>query len=171
MTCWKSCLFIWESCTDVNDASFGRKLICREKTSSRVRSKLITEKRTQFRKGLSCSRPCINPLPGCIEALNRISIDITKPRLTDCSNPAQYFHREGCVPLPVQAICKSRYRFTFFSAKCSGPTHDSVAFSISNYARRLNAGDLPSGYWSVVDDAYVCGENVIMSLSNFLPTN
>lgn len=112
-------------------------------------------------KGFRCSRKFPNPLPGCIGALDGIAIPITKPRTTDCGNPSTYFHRKGYFALPVQAICDSRYRFTFCSAKCAGPTHDSVAFSVSSYAARLASEGLPRGYWIAADDAYICTESVI----------
>ena len=112
------------------------------------------------------SRRRNNPLPGCIGALDGIAIRITKPRASDCFDPASYFHRKGFYALPVQAICDSRYRFTFFSAKCAGPTHDSVAFSVSSYANKLRNGLLPYGYWIAADDAYICDENIITPISS-----
>ena len=67
--------------------------------------------------------------------------------------------------IPVRAIRDSRYRFVFFTAKCAGTTHDSFAFSVSSYVKRLAAGDLPNEFWIAADDAYVCTETMITPLS------
>ena len=58
----------------------------------------------------------------------------------------------------------SGYRFTFFSAKCSGPAHCSVAFSVSSYSENLRQCKLPDVYWIAGDDGYICDENIIMLL-------
>lgn len=61
-------------------------------------------------------------------------------------------------------MCDSLYRFTFISAKFTGPTHESVAFSASSYAEKLRTGKLPLGYWIAADDANMCSENIITPL-------
>jgi len=114
--------------------------------------------------GFSSSRGNSNPLQGCIGALDGIAVRISKPRPSDCINPASYYHRKGYYAIPVQAICDSKYRFTFFSAKCAGPTHDSVAFEVSSFAENLRNGLLPNGYWIAADDAYVSDETIITPL-------
>lgn len=116
--------------------------------------------------GFSVSRAVINPLYGCVGCLDGIAIRIRKPRKQDCLNPAHYYHRKGFYAIPVQAICDSNYRFLFFSAKCAGPTHDSVAFSVSSYDNLLRNGELPPNYWIAADDAYVCNENIISPFSS-----
>eukprot|EP00171_Calliarthron_tuberculosum_P005988 IDg5988t1 len=72
----------------------------------------------------SSSRHGANPLPGYISALDGIAIRIRKPRTSDCTNPASYYHRKRYYAITVQDICDSDYRFMFMSAKCAGPTHD-----------------------------------------------
>jgi len=112
----------------------------------------------------STSRANNNPLHGCIGALDGIAVRLSKPRAADCIDPASYYHRKGYYAIPVQAICDSNYRFMFFSAKCAGPTHDSVAFEVSSYAENLRNGLLPDGFWVAADDAYVSDENIITPL-------
>lgn len=114
--------------------------------------------------GFRTSRRYQNPLPNCMGALDGIAIRNTKPRPSDCRDPASYFHRKGLYALPVQAICDATYKFTFASAKCAGPTHDSVAFNVSSYDEKLRKGQLPPGYWIAGDDAYVCDEYIITPL-------
>eukprot|EP00171_Calliarthron_tuberculosum_P021861 IDg21861t1 len=40
------------------------------------------------------------------------------------------------------------------SCLCTGSTHDSVAFDVSDLARKLREGALPSGFWLAGDPAY-----------------
>ena len=61
----------------------------------------------------------------------------------------------------MEAICDAPYRFTFSSAKCAGPTHDSVAFAVSSFAEKLEEEGLPPGYWIAADEACMCDEKVI----------
>lgn len=111
--------------------------------------------------GSGTSRRRVNSLPGCVGSLDGISICITKRKESDCANTSSYYHRKGYFSLPIQAICDSRYRFSFVSGKCSGPTHDSVAFSASSYAKWLDEGNLPNGYRIAADEANVCSETII----------
>lgn len=120
-----------------------------------------TEKREHLAHGFANSRANRNPLKGCVGALDGIAIRIRNPRASDCINPATYYHRKGYFAIPVQAICDAKYRFVFFSAKCAGPTHDSVAFGVSSYANQLKLGKLPRGFWIAADEAYSCDEYVI----------
>ena len=110
------------------------------------------------------SRRALNPLQGSIGALDGVSIRIRKPRLTDCDNPASYYHRKGHYTIPVQAVWDSNYKLTFMPAKCAGPTHDSVAFEVSSLCRFLRDGKIPEGLWMAADDAHVCDEKVITAL-------
>ena len=116
----------------------------------------------QVALGFSISRNKENRLPGCVGSLDGLAVRIRKPRKTDVCNPSGYYHRKGYYAIPVQAVCDSLYRFTFFSAKCAGPTHDSVAFSVLSLYNRLSDEGLPQGYWIAADDgAYVCDEHLI----------
>jgi len=70
----------------------------------------------ELSQGFSSSRNNGNPLAGCVGALDGIAVRIAKPRVSDCIDPASYYHRKGYYAIPVQAICDSSYRFIFFSA-------------------------------------------------------
>lgn len=64
--------------------------------------------------GFSISRAGLNPLYGCVGALDGVAIRIRKPRTRECINPARNCHQNGFYALSVQAICDAEYRFTFF---------------------------------------------------------
>ena len=101
-------------------------------------------------KTLACefasSIKSFNPLYGSIGSLDGIAIKICKLRRIDISNPTSYYHRKGSYAVPVQAICDAKYRFIFFSAKCAGPAHDSVAFSVSSPTNFLQNDVLRKGF-------------------------
>ena len=48
----------------------------------------------RLRQGLLESRLNNNPLIGCLGALDGVAARICKPRASECSNPASYFHRK-----------------------------------------------------------------------------
>ena len=96
------------------------------------------------------SRQVTNALMGCVGVLDGIAIKIAKPRCSYCVDPTSSFHCKGYYALPVQAICHARYRFIFFSAKCSGPTHDLVAFSVHRSQRHSKAGSYQPDFGSQV---------------------
>lgn len=102
---------------------------------------------------------------GCVGVLDVISIRIRKPRNSACSDPASYFRRKVYYAVPGQAICDSKYRFTFFSEKYACPTHDSTAFSISSACSSLADGHLRQQYWIAANDASACNENIITPVS------
>eukprot|EP00171_Calliarthron_tuberculosum_P022194 IDg22194t1 len=103
-------------------------------------------------RDFSRSRSVTNPLYGCIAALDGIAITISKP--PDNYVPRNFYCRKGMYALPVQAVVDSRYRFLYMSCRCSGSTHDSVAFDVSDLAARLRAGEMIPGYWIAADPAY-----------------
>jgi len=103
--------------------------------------------------GFQTSRPRVNPLYGCVGALDGIAVGIKKP--PDEYVPRNFYCRKGMYALPVQAVVDSNLRFRYMSSRCTGSTHDSVAFEVSDLARRLRSGDIISGYWLAGDAAYV----------------
>lgn len=100
----------------------------------------------------SSSRALPNPLYGCVAALDGIAITITKP--PDEYVPRNFVCRKGFYELPVQAVVDARYRFLCMSCRCSGSTHDSVAFDVSELAEKLRVEGLRPGYWIAADPAY-----------------
>lgn len=108
-----------------------------------------------FRK----SRPSVNPLSGCLGALDGICVKIKKPK--ECERPASFYCRKGYYALPVQALCDSSYRFLCFSARCVGSTHDAMAHAVSSLGMYLSEVGLPEAFWIAGDEAYTCNENLI----------
>ena len=53
-------------------------------------------------------------------------------------------------------------RFLWVGLSCAGATHDALAFNVSNLKRRLEAGDLPPGFFVVGDAAYSgCSSQIV----------
>lgn len=50
----------------------------------------------------------------CSDALDGVAILIRKPYFMDCADTASCEYRKGYYAIPEQAICDSKYRFTFF---------------------------------------------------------
>lgn len=100
-----------------------------------------------------------NPLPGCVGALDGISIKIKKP--PNHEQPASFYCRKGYYAIPVQAVCDSNYRFLCYSAKCRGSTHDSLAHAVSSLGDYLEQGSLDARFWIAGDEAYVCTNSLI----------
>ena len=116
----------------------------------------------QFREqalNFACSRPYVNPLPGCVGAIDGITIAIEKPKKQ--YNPVAFFCRKGYYAIPVQALVDSNYMFMAASAFCTGSTHDSAALDMSNIGRALRHGIIPKGYWISSDDAYFTSETLL----------
>lgn len=109
--------------------------------------------------GFSNSRTSPNPLYGCVEAVDGIAISIMKP--PDNFVPRNYYCRKGMHAVPVQAVVDSRYRFLYISGRCSGSTHNAVAFDVSDLGRRLHKGDMSSNFWLAGDAAYSCTNALI----------
>lgn len=114
--------------------------------------------------GFKISRSVEKPLHGCIVTLYVIAIRIQKPRNSNCSNPASYYHQKEYYAILVQAVCDSSCRFIFCSAICAGPTHDSADFTVSSFSTKLETNGLPYGYYIAADEACLCSEYVITSI-------
>lgn len=105
------------------------------------------------------SRPSVNPLPGCVGAIDGITIAIERPQ--KIYNPSAFYCRKGYYAIPVQGLVNSEYKFAAMSAFCTGSTHDSAALKMSNIGKFLDEGNLPIGYWIAGDEAYCCSENLL----------
>jgi hypothetical protein len=111
---------------------------------------------------MAFSRNGQSALSGCVGTLDGIAIKIQEPCRGSVADPSTCFNRKGFFALCVQAMCDSRYCFTFASAIFPGSTHDSTAFAMSSLSRLLtSASELLPGYWIAADDAYVCSERLI----------
>lgn len=114
-------------------------------------------------KRFQTSRKSVNPLSGCVGAVDGICVKIKKPEPQE--NPAMFYCRKGFYAIPVQALVDSDYIFRFCSAICTGSTHDSLAFSVSGLKREIDKGILGTCYYIVGDEAYSCTEHIITPFS------
>ena len=76
-------------------------------------------------------------LSGIFGALDGLALRIRSPKLTEVSNPGNYYCRKGFFALNVQAICDRIKRFLWCYPSNKGSTHDSAAFANS----RLHTGN------------------------------
>lgn len=94
---------------------------------------------------------------GIIGALDGLAVRIRSPRLSEVSDPGNYYCRKGFFALNVQAICDRLKRFIWCYTSNKGSTHDSVAFSNSRLYSMLTdkAAVLEDkGFYLVGDSAY-----------------
>jgi DDE superfamily endonuclease len=65
--------------------------------------------------------------------------------------------------LCIQAMCDSRFIFTFVSAVSPGSTRDSVAFAMFSLSELLekDSGGILDGFWIAADDTYVSGKRLV----------
>lgn len=112
----------------------------------------------------TASRSRVNPLSGCVGALDGIAIKIKKPK--NCYIPRNYYCRKGNYAMPFQAIVDARYRFLTLSSVVCGSTHDSLAFNASALGIHLKEHGLPTGYWIAADAAYMCTESLLVPFSS-----
>lgn len=103
------------------------------------------------------SRRRLNPLSGCVGALDGISVKIKKPTV----NPAPFYCRKGFYFIPIQALVDSMYRFLSMSRICVGSANDALAHAVSDLAAFLRHDILRILFWIVGDEAYLCQEWLI----------
>ena len=95
-------------------------------------------------------------MSGCVGCLDGLLVRIVKPSV---ANSAYYYCRKGFHCYNIQAVCDHRYRFTFFSARAAGSTHDATAFAMSDLSPRVHE---LGNYWIACDAAYPLGPNLIV---------
>ena len=66
-----------------------------------------------------------------------------------------FYCRKGMYGLPVQAIVDSAIRFLYMSCRCSGGTHNTAAFYVSELVKKLKDVYMKEGYWIAGDVAHV----------------
>jgi hypothetical protein len=94
---------------------------------------------------------------GPFGSLDGLAIRIRSPRLSEVSDPGNYYCRKGFYALNVQAICDSTKRFLWVYPSNKGSTHDAAAFGNSRLSDLLLelASDLELlGLFIVGDTAY-----------------
>ena len=100
-------------------------------------------------------------LENCVLAVDGIAIKIAKPTQLDTPNPSHYYSRKGFFALNVQAGVDAHLRIRFLSVATVGSTHDSLAFALSEFATKLNNGELPYPFYIVGDDAYTGTDSMV----------
>ena len=100
-------------------------------------------------------------LEHCVLAVDGIAIKIAKPTQLDTPNPSHYYSRKGFFAVNVQAGFDAHLRFRYLSVATVGSTHDSLAFALSEFATKLNNGELPHPYYIVGDDAYTGSDSMV----------
>jgi len=99
--------------------------------------------------------------PGCVGAIDGISIRCREPFDSETPNASQYKNRKGFFSFNVQAISDADYIFTHASIETAGTTHDWMAWQCSPLFDLLEEKGLPPGFWIAGDDAYVCSEYLL----------
>jgi hypothetical protein len=105
------------------------------------------------------SRQPLNPLQGCVGAVDGTCIETQKP--ADEYGPRDFYYRKGLYAIPAQAVEDAKYRFLYLSAKCAGSTPDAIAWESSSLGMRLRREPLPLGYWLAGDAAYPCRDGIV----------
>jgi DDE superfamily endonuclease len=116
--------------------------------------------------GFKTSRGPVNPIDGCVSALDGIAFCMQRPSKEFTQRV--YFCRKGFYALPVQACVDYRYKFQYMSSRAVGSTHDHLAWSISSLALTLETGAMIPGYWIAGDAAYTCTEYLLTTFSKRL---
>lgn len=105
----------------------------------------------------------VNPLMGCVGALEGIAIKIRKPKGEYI--PRNYYCRKAYYAVHFQALVDARYHFLCLSSVVCGSTHDSLAYSTLSFGHQMSTRGLPIGYWIAGDAAYVCTESILVRFS------
>lgn len=108
-------------------------------------------------------------LSGVIGAIDGLAVRIRSPRLSEVSDPGNYYCRKGFFALNVQAICDKSKRFLWCYTSNKGSTHDSVAFSNSRLHSLLAVKALclrEKGFYLVGDSAYNLTEFLLVPYSS-----
>jgi hypothetical protein len=98
-------------------------------------------------------------LRGCVMAIDGLIVKTRRPYKSECENVLANMNRKGFWGTHVLAGCDSSCRFLFVSQKCTGATHDSLAFECTSLYRKLHK--LPEGCFIIGDEAFVCTDKVL----------
>ena len=90
----------------------------------------------------------------CIMAIDGWVCQTRAPTSKEVNRPKDYFNRKGFFGIVCLAGCDARTKFTFFSSKFAGGTHDVIAYRGSELATLLETGKLPSRFYVIGDDAF-----------------
>lgn len=96
-------------------------------------------------------------LAGIIGPLDSLAVQIRSPKLSEVSDPGNYYCRKGFFALNVQAISDRSRKFTWCYTSNKGSTHDSVAFTNSRFYSLLAEKSVQleeKGFYLIGDSAY-----------------
>ena len=99
---------------------------------------------------------------GCVGALDGLIIEIIKPALRDCANPANYRNRKEMWAVTAQVMCDHKRRITFGAVNGIGSTCDSVAWECTELAQQIAAGNLPARFYISADAAYGSHDQIVV---------
>ena len=106
------------------------------------------------------SRSQVNPLDGCVGALDGICMKLKKPR--NESIPASFYCRKGYYAIPVQVVCDSNYLLRYASGLCGSETHDALANAVLGFMQEVQDGLLGELFWVAGDEAYPVSDWIIV---------
>ena len=97
---------------------------------------------------------------GCVFSVDGFCVRIICP--IGVINPRDFWHRKGFYAYVVQAVVNATGKFTAASIKAIGSTHDALAFRMSSFYAKLEAGMLSrstgltgvTSFFGMGDDAY-----------------
>jgi hypothetical protein len=95
-------------------------------------------------------------MTGCVSALDGWVVKTRQPTRAEAGQSIMsYRNRKQMWGILVLAGCDARTRFNFFSAKCSGATHDYMAWEVSTLKEMVDESKLPAQYYFIGDEAFV----------------
>jgi hypothetical protein len=95
-------------------------------------------------------------MTGCVSTFDGWVVKTRQPTRAEAgASVMSYRNRKQMWGVLVLAGCDARTRFNYFSARCSGATHDHLAWEMSSFKRMLDEGKLPRQYYVVGDEAFV----------------
>jgi hypothetical protein len=105
-------------------------------------------------------------MPGCVSALDGWVVKTRQPTKAEAGpSIMSYRNRKQIWGMLVLGGCDARCKFNFFSTRCSGATHDHMAWSMSSLKRIFDEGRLPKKYYVIGDEAFVNTEQFLVPWS------
>eukprot|EP00808_Paulinella_micropora_P016148 g1509.t1 len=97
---------------------------------------------------------------GCILALDGIIFKIPCPQPPEVPNPRAYYCRKGYFGINAQLACGPDLRFRWADVRCTGGTHDQLAYTVSGLDDILKGW--PPKYYGVGDNDYLPHEYLLV---------
>eukprot|EP00808_Paulinella_micropora_P027069 g64028.t1 len=97
---------------------------------------------------------------GCILAFDGIIFKIPCPQPHEVPNPRAYYCRKGYFGIKAQLACGPDLRFRWADVRCTGGTHDQLAYTVSGLDDILKG--LHPKYYGVGDNGYLPHEYLLV---------